>query len=438
MTRACNYFVFAVLLVSSIASAEVGGSHLIDSLAAARHGLKRAWFAHLEVGGGRSPIVDVKFDEGTLFVQTGIATTHAIDGETGRTLWVADVGSADQPSLPLGVSDKRVALLNGTTLFVLDRASGQVQFTVRTRGVPSAGAALTDDAVFVPNASGQVETYSITADDHRNVSNLRLTGRNSTQPVVSDIGVAWGSDAGDIALAVKDGKSLFFRNSTNFAFLASPAARGQYVYAGSIGGLLHHFSDISGRERWTFAVGSAINQPPLAFADAVYVLCEDMSMYRVSVESGREDWMARNIKKFFATSPTKVYALDRLGRLVVLDAKSGSMIDRVSLPPIAFPVSNSHSDQIFLVTQRGLIQSLHEIELTKRLDYRAPKEESAAKPARSTPPTAKDGKSKAAKANDIEDKPAAAKQDPPRANPPPPQAADPFAPEATPDPFGGK
>ena len=31
-----------------------------------------------------SPIVDIKFDSGTLFVQTGIATTHAIDGETGR------------------------------------------------------------------------------------------------------------------------------------------------------------------------------------------------------------------------------------------------------------------------------------------------------------------------------------------------------------------
>src|SRR5688572_16473843 len=75
---------------SSDLIAQVARPQLIDQTAAARHGLTRAWFAHVRVGGGRWPIVEVKFDAGTVFVQTGIGTVHAIDGNTGRTLWSAD------------------------------------------------------------------------------------------------------------------------------------------------------------------------------------------------------------------------------------------------------------------------------------------------------------------------------------------------------------
>src|SRR5687767_10045588 len=117
-------FVLAVGLGICTATAQVSRPQLIDQSAALRHGLRRGWFAHVEVGAGRWRVVDVKFDGGTLFVQTGMATTHAIDGETGRTLWIANVGAPKHPSLPLGVGVHRVAVINGTMLYVLDRATG--------------------------------------------------------------------------------------------------------------------------------------------------------------------------------------------------------------------------------------------------------------------------------------------------------------------------
>jgi hypothetical protein len=49
------------------------------------------------------------------------------------------------------------------------------------------------------------------------------------------------------------------------------------------------------------------------------------------------------------------------------------LIDLVWIPPFAFPVTNRHTDQIFLATDTGSFQCLHEIELAKRLDYRPPK-----------------------------------------------------------------
>ncbi len=436
MTRVAFLLAAVIALATSPIPAQVARPQLIDQTAANRHGLKRSWFAYVNVGGGRSPIVDIQFDAGTLFVQTGIATTHAIDGETGRTLWVADVGAPDYPSLPLGLSESRVAVINGTTLYVLDRVTGQVQFTQKTRGVPDVGPGLSEAAVFVATLAGQVETYSLVDDDHRNLASLRLEGRNLTQPAVSYLGVAVGSDRGDFGLLSLDGSSVLFRVPTNYSFTAAPAAWGPRVFAGNSGGLMYHFDNVEGREAWSFAAGAPITQPPVPFAEAVYVLCEDLTMFRVSTETGREEWMAPNVRKFLATSPTRVYTIDHFGRLAVLSAKTGLLIDRVALPPFAFPVTNNDTDQIFLATDSGLIQALHEIELPKRLSYLPPAkqpmptEETAADATKPTPAEAAPPPAQPA----VEDQPA------PLAVPP---AENPFGPPLTPqsgdagNPFGG-
>jgi hypothetical protein len=437
----CVTLLLAWLVATGDVVAQVARPLLIDQTAAARHGLARSWFGFVRVGGGRSPIVDVKFDAGTLFVQTGIGTVHAIDGDTGRTIWSADVGSPSHPSMPLGISESRVAVLNGTMLYVLSRSTGQLEFSKSMRGVPVAGAALTDEAVFVPNTAGQVETHSLVEEDHRNLANFRLEGQELTQPAVSYLGVVGASGRGDIGMANLSGTEPIFRLPTNYGFKASPAAWGSRFYAGNVGGLLYAFEGVGGAERWSFAAGSAITQSPVPFADAVYVLCEDLTMYRVSTETGREDWMAKNIRRFLATSPTKVYTLDRFGRLAVLSAKTGALIDLAAIPPLAFPVTNTDTDQIFLATDTGLIQCLHEIELTKRLDYRPPKKEEAEKIDLSKP---KPGVKPTQKTPAQVPPPAPEAQPPPAVKPPMPATPvdDPFGPaEAKPaeagDPFGG-
>jgi outer membrane protein assembly factor BamB len=420
----CVTLALSAFVMLDGAIAQVAPTRLIDQTAAARHGLTRAWFGHVRIGGGRSPIVDVKFDRDTLFVQTGIGTVHAIDGDSGRTLWSADVGSPRHPSMPLGIGESRVAVLNGTTLYVLSRSTGQLEFSKSTRGVPTAGAALTEEAVFVANTAGQIETYSLVDDDHRNLANLRLEGRDFAQPAVSYLGVVAGSSRGDLGLANLAGTDLIFRLPTNYAFAASPAAWGSRFYAGNVGGLMYAFGDASGVEKWSFAAGAAITQSPVPFADAVYVLCEDLTMFRVSAATGKEEWMAKNVRNFLATSPTKVYTLDRFGRLAVLSAKSGALIDLVWIPPFSFPVTNRYTDQIFLATDTGSIQCLHEIEITKRLDYRPPKKVEPEKIDLSKP---KDEPRPAPTA--------APKAEPPKPAPTPP-APKPMTPAPLEDPFG--
>ncbi len=227
MTRFIVVLACLVEFISSSALAQVA-SPLVDQTTAARHGLRRSWFMQVPLGRA-GKLIDLKHDGGTVFVQTSSARTMAIDGETGHVLWSADVGSPSQPSLPLGVSEARVASINGTTLYVLDRKTGQVQFSRRMVGTPNNGAAMSEQAVFVPNMAGQLETYSLTEEDNRSLINVRLEGRQVTQPAVSFMGVAFGSARGDFGLAKLDGMGSIFRTPTNFPILAAPAARSRGV-----------------------------------------------------------------------------------------------------------------------------------------------------------------------------------------------------------------
>jgi outer membrane protein assembly factor BamB len=376
MTMYRSIALLAAAFVLAATSVFAQGVPLVDQTTAARHGLRREWFMQVPLG-RIGKIVDLKHDGGMLFVQTSLARTMAIDSETGHVLWSADVGSPSQPSLPLGVSDQRVAAINGTTLFVLDRKTGQVEFSRRLLGTPNNGAALSEQAVFVPNMAGQLETFSLNEEGHHPLSSVRLEGRQLTQPVVGFLGVAWGSGNGDFGLAKLDGTGLIFREPTDFPILAAPSARGPVIYVGNMGGYLYAFDSVSGRERWSFAAGHPIVQTA-PFPDAVYVVCDQSTMYRVNAETGKEEWAARGVKHFLAATPTRIYTADQFGRLVVLSPKSGATLDVMPLPPYAMHVGNYQNDRIFLASARGLVQALHEIELSQPLDYRPEKPKPAA------------------------------------------------------------
>jgi hypothetical protein len=410
MPRFTAPLVAALVLVVTSVFAQDMGAPLIDQRTAARHGLRREWFMQVPLG-RTGKIVDLKHDGGTVFVQTSNALTVAIDAETGHVLWSADVGSPSQPSLPVGVSDQHVAAINGTTLFVLDRKTGQLVFSRRLVGTPNNGAALTQQAVFVPNMGGQLETYTLAEDDHHPLTNVRLEGRELTQPVVSFLGVAWGSGRGDFGLAKSDGMGLIFREATDFPIVGAPSVRGPAAYVGNMGGYLYAFDSISGRERWSFAAGYPISQTPAPFPDAVYVVCDDGTMYRVNAETGHEEWAAQRVKHFLAATPTRIYTADQLGRLMVLNPKSGATLDLMPMPLFAAHVGNHQSDRIFLASARGLVQALHEIELTQPLDYRPEKPKPAAGKERSTKGKAKAKEATTDEAPTTTDEPPAGKKD---------------------------
>ena len=61
-------------------------------------------------------------------MQTDRAVIHAIDAETGKTLWCKQVGQAKHPSMPPDANRDLLAVVNGSRLYVLNRFNGELLY----------------------------------------------------------------------------------------------------------------------------------------------------------------------------------------------------------------------------------------------------------------------------------------------------------------------
>ena len=154
-------FVFALVgaLAASDRSLAAGGSQVISQPAARRHGLTRPWFTQIQMDRARARITHVVLDSGTLFVQTDRAMMHAVDAETGQTLWAEQVGRRGHPSFASVANEYFVVVINGSYLYVLNRENGKLLWKIQLEGTPGAGAAMSQRRVYVPMISGLVVSY---------------------------------------------------------------------------------------------------------------------------------------------------------------------------------------------------------------------------------------------------------------------------------------
>ena len=165
-----HLFIFAVVTAMGFPSDSVwaaSGARVITRSIAAQHGLARAWFTQVRIDPARSRVTEMRLvgrtdrQPDTLFVQTDRATVHAINAETGQTLWMKMVGHPDYPTMPVGANRELVAVINGTTIYVMDRANGRLLWKARVNGVPAAGVVMSDRRAFVPMLNGQVVAYRL-------------------------------------------------------------------------------------------------------------------------------------------------------------------------------------------------------------------------------------------------------------------------------------
>ena len=62
-----------------------------------------------------------------------------------------------------------------------------------------------------------------------------------------------------------------------------------------------------------------------------------------------------------------MYGFDTTGQLVVLDIESGARLDSLYTGPLPVRLSNDQTDRIYFASETGLIQCLHELELSEPL-----------------------------------------------------------------------
>lgn len=369
---------------------------------ARRLGLEREWFAQVQLDRARHRVERVVLKDDRLTALTTGGVVQDFNALTGETIWTSPVGNSNFPSLGPAASDKFVAVVNGSTLYVLRRQDGKPVFDRRVfGGAPGASPAVGQEYVFVPLINGRMEGYPLNqgADKSHTPWYYQSYGRAMVAPLATPESVIWSTDQGHTYVAASLSPAVRFRLESASNIVAPPAYHSPLVYAATMRGDVYALDESNGKQKWKYLCGYPIERAPAAVGDRVYVTSEAPALHCIDAKTGTALWVAPKVTQFAAASAQRVYGFDDLQALVVLDAKTGALLHRMPTDGSASALVNDQTDRLYLVSSSGLIQCLHEI--------------GAKKPLYHNPPTAKAPKPDA----DAESKPAATDEAAPTTKP---------------------
>jgi outer membrane protein assembly factor BamB len=359
------------------------GREIIPQSEALRHGLTRAWVTQVEVDRSRGRIAHVSLEDGLLMVQTDQATIQVMDAETRRTLWIAHVGRPNYPVTPPAANDRFVVTNNGAHLYLFERDTGRLVWEKRLNGVPSAGVAISHNRAYVPLTSGVVMSYLLPdpkEDDLLDPLEKLLKdqplvyqgkGMAESAPIVTSTNVVWATSQGNVYSVTPEDLAARFKFSARGAITAPLSYRTPFVYAASRDGYVYAIREERGYASWKFSSGNPVVEQPVVIGDSLFLIPETGGLFRLSVETGVEQWSVPGVYHFVAASPTRLYTVDLLGRLVILDAQSGARLGSLETSALDLKLVNDQTDRIYLGTRTGLIQCLHEVQLSEPVIHRA-------------------------------------------------------------------
>ncbi|HEV3025687.1 MAG TPA: PQQ-binding-like beta-propeller repeat protein [Pirellulales bacterium] len=383
--------VLGVLGAAGSAPAQRLGGGIISETLAQRHGLHRAWVAQVAVdpGKGRIEYVTLKWikgldgtPQGLLLVQTDQATLHVLDAETRRTLWVAQVGKVKRPTTPPTCDALHVVSTNGGILYLFDLRDGRLIWEKKLESIPSTGPVIGGVRVYVPLVTGIVASYRLPQphDDELpaervkkdQVLRYKSKGMADAPPIFTQDSVVWGTTNGDVYAATADEMVAKFRFRTRQPIIAPLSYFPPFIYAASRDGYVYGLRDEKGYKRWQFSAGNPVVEQPVVIDDALYAISETGDMFKLALDTGLEEWSLKGIERFVAASQTKLYVVDLVGRLQILDVATGARLGAMPMEYLSLKIVNTQSDRIYLGSPTGMIQCLHERELVDPIRHFIP------------------------------------------------------------------
>lgn len=379
----------ALLIIGAVAAPAAAqlASGLISQEQAARVGLKRAWFARAEVDPSRSSVVDWVLAGDELYVLTDAGILQSLDAHTGKTNWVTQFGNPNYPSVGPDAHGKFVAVINGSTLYMFDRTNGRVIAERTISGIPGAGPAIGQNYVFAPTLDGLIEGFPLDPDapQYRRWY-YQSFGHILAPPLVTPESIAWTTDRGNLYVSSAGTPNVRFRLETTKTFDARPAYRAPLIYVIALSGELYAVDELQGTLVWRYMTGYSTDRAPAAVADRLFVASEEPMLHCVDASTGLPKWMAPSISQFAAVSKSHVYGVDRYGTIHVLSVADGAPVARIPTGGTIDALVNDQTDRLFLISESGLIQCLHEIGADTPTDYAKASDGALPPPAGETEP----------------------------------------------------
>ncbi len=366
--------------------------------------------------GRRDGIVSIQHTGRQILVQTRAGLVALFDAETGRLAWRVHIGEAYRVAYTPAFNSASIFAVNGTVLYSLDRSNGALQWELSLPGGLSAPPVADDEQVFISTGTGTVYAYrplvvevpdpsgplaqskygpadvSIGKKDERLIevvrpvrqwqvaSRLRIDLPGVQEKDTLLIPAPTGELLGLVKLPLEGSGPEGYRFPLDTSFSAGPGAFNGSAYLPGRDGYLYAFDIRKAQVLWRQLVSSsALTRTPVVTERDLFVVSEREGMARLDRVTGNPLWriprgdrvlnVQAEADRFLAASPKFVYALDRSGRLLILDRVRGFLLSRFDVRDFVVPVVNEQTDRLYLAANNGLILCLRDI------DYPLPQRE---------------------------------------------------------------
>jgi outer membrane protein assembly factor BamB len=376
--------------------------------------LRLAWSTQLNLDGERDSIASFQIIPGPpqtqIVVQSRRGEVHLFDAETGDLRWKTQVALPYWPGYDAGYNSHSIYVSRRDMLFCLSRDRGIHRFVEinpvtkqRTPGfrvdfAPSTGPAADEERVFlvmnnrviafqVPNFEIIARTKFIRSENtlYQDEASTLMPGRLWTYyepgmqvnhtPVVT---------SGQLGMVTTDGRFLSFNKQerilrieykTYGAISANVSFYGETAYFGSHDYTLYALNARNGQLAWRYLTGAPIVQRPYVTSQDVFIAAEGKGMSRLDRITGEKLWTNNEAQRVLTLNNSFVYALDRLGNMLVLDGLRGTALARYDMREWLVPLSNELTDRIYFTNHDGQLICLRHRDNEDPLVLRAPEPE---------------------------------------------------------------
>jgi hypothetical protein len=131
----------------------------------------------------------------------------------------------------------------------------------------------------------------------------------------------------------------------------------------SVDGYVHCMKEERGTIVWRFSSGEPVIESPVAVDNRVYIITEDGNLYALAGDDGLQQWQTAGMRQFVAASKNRLYCVNELGNLAILDPANGALLGSLMTESLDYFYANIETDRILIGTKSGKLQCLHETSL---------------------------------------------------------------------------
>lgn len=378
-----------------------------------RLNLDMAWRAYVPTESRRDGFFTIQPLDADIIVQTRAGLVVSLDARDGSTRWRAAVGDPYRVTHPVSYNGDNIFVLRGVTVTALDRQTGRTRWVHVLSETPTAPPAADEERLYICQGAGRLSVYEL---PRLRTEPATVPPPRVTAPVgVSSVAAAGPQPPGGLEprtapagppveapqpSAPTLGLRLLFEYSAGARLVQTPLLTKDVVVAAAQDGLvtgviqdrrLEHYRyrldsppsapmaqhgntayvptqdfDVfaldlaAGQLLWRFTGNALILRRPQVIDNDVYITADWAGLARLSRQTGELVWRHRDAYYFLSANRKFVYALDRNGRLLILDRARGTALGGMDTREFVFPVSNEMTDRLYLAANNGLLICLHD------------------------------------------------------------------------------